>query len=343
MDKIFNTYNKPRSNQLKQKKCLLKLNNQNSTNLLNCQSTTYAFENEADCCPPEVLSLESDYSSNNGCVDSSDQHEVLNEETLTENKDISFTFNQEISIRKNDDVKKDIDYDDHRKTKLIKKQYHENFQNEQLSKNNLFCPTMQDDKEKFIPVTSRHSAIDIYNDVRHSPFKDKAISQKKITFEDSNLKYAELTHQQLKSTLSDIQEQSLNCNDECMFSRPNLCYETMQGKKFAFEDGNTTQIQSTNKLFEKQDQLHSNYIIASSFPSDDYKSSCQLMPNAKKFDAILQIKDDMLQEKESSIMKLKLQVASLQHQLQESETALHQVWLNYWVFKVINMTNLYLV
>uniref|UniRef100_F7BPR4 Centrosomal protein of 85 kDa-like CC4 coiled-coil domain-containing protein n=2 Tax=Ciona intestinalis TaxID=7719 RepID=F7BPR4_CIOIN len=132
-----------------------------------------------------------------------------------------------------------------------------------------------------------------------------------------DMKFADITHMQLKRSLDQIHgvnsARSVNSglSNQIYVGVPNVadaCYShDMNG----------------NTHFSKPWRHNSagNYYQQGAPAYDNGNVATQ--PN--KFDAILQVKDAMLQEKESVILKLRLQVASLQHQIQEGDAALRQV------------------
>lgn len=67
-------------------------------------------------------------------------------------------------------------------------------------------------------------------------------------------------------------------------------------------------------------------LVSQSYGSSDYSQQVNKSPgSSSKFHSLLSVKDALLEEKESTIVKLRLQVSSLQHQVKDSTATLRQV------------------
>ena len=141
-----------------------------------------------------------------------------------------------------------------------------------------------------------------------------------------DMQYAELTHKQLTGSLNRIHEQNnkytseTSSKEKCKIKMP-LREETSSCR--AAVDDNLAKDLTPSQTCSKSSisENHNQFSIMKN--TELYKA-----PYAAKLNAVLQVKDDLLHEKEATILKLRLQVASMQHQVLESETALRQVCFN---------------
>nr|XP_026690094.1 centrosomal protein of 85 kDa [Ciona intestinalis] len=168
-----------------------------------------------------------------------------------------------------------------------------------------------------VTETDRESHSSRSSSASDSHRNGKTSDVDRVGQEEMDMKFADITHMQLKRSLDQIHgvnsARSVNSglSNQIYVGVPNVadaCYShDMNG----------------NTHFSKPWRHNSagNYYQQGAPAYDNGNVATQ--PN--KFDAILQVKDAMLQEKESVILKLRLQVASLQHQIQEGDAALRQV------------------
>jgi len=153
----------------------------------------------------------------------------------------------------------------------------------------------------------------------------KAGGEVKSSDDGMDMKFADLTHQQLKRSLDQIHGQ----HD----TRPAVGFPPNCGG-----DGSRFANGVSNRAFGAPHGF-GDFAVAPSFAGHSaaagvqtfvrngcaYDAHEQQQQQPSKYDAILKVKDAMLQEKESVILKLRMQIASLEHQVQESDMALRQV------------------
>lgn len=304
MDQVTEGCRRLKLNQKKKRNFLI--DSQNKSSSQSFQNNFFSSENEIESCPAEVLSLESDFGSNNGGVDSSDQNEFLGEK-----KEKYFT---EKSDKNKEYLNGEYLYGTPPRRNCFKN-------NEKEQQNKSRASLLNSTK-----IINNGNSEDYYKNA-------KFISQRMECFEDTDMKYAELTHQKLKRTLNDLHlNGNNNSKDVTLFTNSvddQVRYETHNGNNTDFQNIHTNQLLLPDHITTKQQNEFHDHAIASSFPSYNY------VPSATNLDAILHIKDEMLEEKESAIMKLKLEIASLQHQLKESQTTFGQVFLCNKSFNVI--------
>jgi len=144
--------------------------------------------------------------------------------------------------------------------------------------------------------------------------------------EAMDMKFTDLTHMQLKRSLDQIHGQNLRGP----ITRPYPEYIFSNGG--AQSSANACFSHPINENHLPHDVasriigVHSNPILNGCAESGLFNQvGLATSSQSSKFDSILQVKDAMLQEKEAVILKLRLQVSSLQHQIQEGEAALRQV------------------
>ena len=152
----------------------------------------------------------------------------------------------------------------------------------------------------------------------------------------ADMKFTDLTHMQLKRSLDQIHGQNLrgsassgSLSDNvynCVQSNVKVCYSHPIS-----DDVHIPLITPRSILSHHPEPILNGYAGPG---CSSMAFQCASLPQSSKFDAVLQVKDAMLQEKEAVILKLRLQISSLQHQIQEGEAALRQVSLNLvkWLF-----------
>lgn len=151
--------------------------------------------------------------------------------------------------------------------------------------------------------------------------------QRQTSEASADMKYTDLTHLQLKRSLDQIHGQNLRCGNSTGL-HSNHVYTSVQSNvkpcySRSIRDEPRIPVITPRSIGDPlSEPVFNNY---SNYCSNVAFSCASSMPQSSKFDAIFQVKDAMLQEKEAVIVKLRLQISSLQHQLQESEVALRQV------------------
>ncbi|CAK8679383.1 unnamed protein product [Clavelina lepadiformis] len=138
-----------------------------------------------------------------------------------------------------------------------------------------------------------------------------------IHVEDTDMKFTDLTHNRLKQSLDQIHGQASSRSLSAPLTLPlSLCNGVSHSRMNSARDFNGNGfLSSTSPTFNG---CPSNQLCTA--PSNEPS-----MQAGSKYDAVLHVKDDMLQEKESVILKLRLQVAALQHEVQESNASLRQL------------------
>ena len=178
--------------------------------------------------------------------------------------------------------------------------------------------------DRIVSEIERQSAV---ND-QSSDRRREALQQR--SGEVMDMKFTDLTHMQLKRSLDQIHGQNLrghitNPYSEFLLSgsggqsNTNVCYShpINENANLPHTVGSRiVGVYSNPAIHSYEPGFYNNVGMSSS------------APQSSKFDSILQAKDAMLQEKETVILKLRLQVSSLQHQIQESEATLRQVNCN---------------
>ena len=135
-----------------------------------------------------------------------------------------------------------------------------------------------------------------------------------------DLKYARITQRQLGNSLDQIQEQS---ND--IVSEKKLLADHLSSSAAT----NTSSMISSKQEFSCSIKSNFNKEQQSTFDNLDVNSfgkSCsfdKIMQTQQL--ATLEIKDDILKDKETMIVKLDLHISLLQQQIQDSEATLRQV------------------
>ena len=310
---------------------------------------TDSSENDNYSGRPDVLSIDSDLSSNNDIADSPDRETVL-ESSLNSTLKQQNVSSDVINIQK-------LNLSGRELSKALSADYSYctpprvlNDENELEKKKGeqcraFFSPSEVFDTEsasvsnsyrqrtKAVHASSpnkagNHVPLEIERqssvNVQSSSRSQEACQQRGSEMMD--MKFTDLTHMQLKRSLDQIHDQNLRG----AISRPY--------PEFVYNGGGQS---STNACYSHpiNENLHlpsnvtsrlvgvSNPILNGCTEPGFYNHAglTTSVPQSSKFDSILQVKDAMLQEKEAVILKLRLQVSSLQHQIQEGDAALRQV------------------
>jgi len=181
--------------------------------------------------------------------------------------------------------------------------------------------TSEESKQEFqtnaTAVVEMSSTVDTWLSSNNHSYKFK---QALPLLEDMDMRYAELTHRQLTISLDQIQRQS---------------DEHVPDKQFKSSHMQNIAAASTGRDITASQKILSD--LVGSNPCTEQKSppisdsnvfernSNWKLTNQLKSPLLLQVKDEILQEKEAAILKLRLHVSSLEHQIQESEATLRQV------------------
>ena len=315
----------------------------------NLKVHTDSSENDAFNGRPEVLSIDSDFSSGNDVIDSSDQDALKDEsnssKTLKQRNIVSDArYLQELKLSCRESLKPlSADYSYCTPPKLSEEKGPQRKKDEQcglFSQNTALhsetAPVSSAQRQRVLTVhgsaTNNVEQISSNRD-RQTNVKVKSLCGSDENFQQAgeevmDMKYADLTHMQLKRSLDQIHGQNIRAGGISR-SLPEPFFSSAQGSTNAFYshamNENVQLPQSVgprivgNPSQVAPDPLFNNYSEGA------YNNVGLAVPQPSKFDTIFQVKDAMLQEKEAVILKLRLQVSSLQHQVQEGEAALRQV------------------
>uniref|UniRef100_H2ZR46 Uncharacterized protein n=1 Tax=Ciona savignyi TaxID=51511 RepID=H2ZR46_CIOSA len=138
-----------------------------------------------------------------------------------------------------------------------------------------------------------------------------------------DMKFADLTHMQLKRSLDQIH----GLDSARSSSVTNLIYSSVPSV------GNTCyshELDVKNDLLKPWRHNSAGNFYQHGTATTTFENGHTVSSQSNKFDAVLQVKDAMLQEKESVILKLRLQVAALQHHMKEGDAALRQVMTSHY-------------
>ena len=257
---------------------------------------------------PEILSLDSDFSSSTGTGPLASPKQ--NEELLIGKKPLSISnlSSWESSSSTNDNPTTS----DSCCTLPIARAKKTEFYHNRDEINDIICrytkqiPTTRESKHgEQTSMTSHHK---LPPNVNNFPNVHCATAMTTLFSEDMDMKYAEMTHRQLTLSLNQLQ-------DHCSVSKLDPASTYAMNK--VLNDSHLRRPQAADAKTSRCVKFDYSNLHSS-------KADCS-SPCYSKLAQILKIKDEMLQEKETTIVRLRLQISSLQHQAQETEAVLHQV------------------
>ncbi|XP_039247769.2 centrosomal protein of 85 kDa-like [Styela clava] len=162
-----------------------------------------------------------------------------------------------------------------------------------------------------------------------------------VSSEDAmNMRFTDLTHMHLKKSIDQIygsyssadSDHSDRQTPRQVFSSSNSTYGSGSGGVSSARDYLSFNRVSATESAQRQ---HLSSLTSQSIGNGYSSQSSRLPPSianstntSSKFHSLLSVKDALLEEKESAIVKLRLQVSSLQHQVKDSNATLRQVMQN---------------
>ena len=289
-------------------------------------------EMSTDCCEsdgrPEVLSIDSDISSND-LIDSADQADISETslDMTLKQENLPLDLKEVVSSNK-ESLRFSNEYSFYTPPRVEEKQQKKGEGSAFFSSDNCSVDTSP------VSTTRQQRAEVVYglptvNSGSQKSYPklitsgvEPAIQHSKGLFkqqgrEAMDMKYTDMTHMQLKRSLDQIHGQNLRLgslpSDYLYNGVATVAHE-------CYSNGNLSH-RPTPRSITGSDPVLNNYTEAV-YHNVGVSSA---NPQSTKFDTILQVKDAMLQEKEAVILKLRLEISSLQHQVQEGEAALRQV------------------